>query len=145
MLKRHILWINIKSSQICPRPFFLESERPYEDLINIYEKSMLNFVTIISSKHMRSGIFLVEMEEYSKQVNFDLNGLKLYLNVFLADGTIQNIVYFLSQIVKILYLNIWRHSLLHYSKNYKLKYPLTDRCSHQSNHLFSKFYKKINI
>lgn len=68
-----------------PKAFLLgEYERPYEDLINIYEKSMLNLCeNNIIRTHEVWNLFLIDMEEYSKQVNFDLNGLKLYLNVFL--------------------------------------------------------------
>ncbi|MBK7468631.1 MAG: hypothetical protein IPJ43_18530 [Saprospiraceae bacterium] len=80
-----------------PKAFLLgEYERPYEDLINIYEKSMLNLCeNNIIRTHEVWNLFLIDMEEYSKQVNFDLNGLKLYLNVFFnSDGSIQNIVYF---------------------------------------------------
>ncbi len=36
------------------------------------------------------------VEDYSKQIDFDLNGLKIWLNVFWAeDGTIDNVAYYL--------------------------------------------------
>lgn len=128
-----------------PKAFLLgEYERPYEDLINIYEKSMLNLCdNNIVKAHEVWNIFLLEMEEYSKQVNFDLNGLKLYLNVFFnADGTIQNIVYFPKPNCKNIVFEHLTTFLIAFSKNYKLKYPLTDRCSHQSNASFPNFIRR---
>lgn len=128
-----------------PKAFLLgEYERPYEDLINVFEKSLLNSCNNdIIKTHEVWNSFLMEMEDYSKQVNFDLNGLKLYLNVFFnADGSIQNIVYFPKPNCKNITFDNLTTFMIAFTKTYHLKYPLTERCSHQSNASFPNFIKR---
>lgn len=74
-----------------------EKEGEYENLKKQYQQSLLqacdNRIEKASGKWLQ---LLKAMEDYSKTIDFDLKGLKLWLHVFwAADGSIEHIGFFL--------------------------------------------------
>ena len=79
-----------------PHVFLIgQNETSYEKLMTDYGTMLLT----VSENDMKVAYsrwidLLTQMEEFSEEQNFDLKGLKLWLNVFWnEDGSIQHIVY----------------------------------------------------
>ena len=79
-----------------PQVFLIgQNESSYEKLMSDYDTMLLT----VSDNDMKVAYgrwidLLTQMEAFSEEQNFDLKGLKLWLNVFWnEDGSIQHIVY----------------------------------------------------
>lgn len=76
-------------------PVFIigENEQEYEALLGAYKKSLLDVCGSDMTYAFDLWMGLIEeMEAYSQQVGFDLNGAKAWFHVFFEkDGTISNI------------------------------------------------------
>lgn len=81
-----------------PKVFLLgEHEQEYERLVADYDASLLDVCDHDMQRAFKKWVsMLTEMEAYSKQVNYDMNGVKFWLHVFWkADGRVSHIAYHL--------------------------------------------------
>ena len=84
-------------SGILPNVFMIgEYENSYEQLFVSCEDRLLSVCdNSMEMAYQKWSVMLSDLEEYSNDVNFDLRGIKVWVNVFWnSDGTIQNIVYY---------------------------------------------------
>jgi hypothetical protein len=122
-----------------PRSFMIgEYEQPYENLINQYDKLLL---TVCDNNMPRAfdlwNQVMADIEAYSIQNQFDLNGLKLWMNVFFnADGTIQHIVYFPKPNSRNMQFDKLTAFFAAFTKSYQLKPVLSSKCSHYGSASF---------
>lgn len=80
-----------------PRAFLIgEHESPYERMAKAYSPSLLGMYGQDIDRAFASWMgILRDMEEFAEREQFDLKGLKLWMNVFLnADGSLEHIVYY---------------------------------------------------
>jgi len=96
LITSSIIGQNIEKSNL-PLAFLVgENEKEYAELINQYPASLLS----VSKDSMELAYenlmqLLYDMEQHSKKVNFDLRGIKIWLNVFWdKDGRINYISYY---------------------------------------------------
>ena len=128
-----------------PKSFLIgEYEQPYEQLINNYNQLLL---TVCNNDMSRAydiwAKVLSDMEDYSKQMNFNLNGLKLWMNMFFnADGTIQHIVYFPKPNSRNMQFEQLTAFLTSFCKYYNQKVPVAVKCSHYGSASFPIFDKR---
>lgn len=82
------------SAQNMRKAFLLgENEEQYDQLRTEYARTLLTVFNNNEENALKSWFQLLQaMEAYSEKIDFDLNGMKLYLNVFWnADGSISHI------------------------------------------------------
>ena len=73
-----------------------ENEIQYEDLVSECSNPLLSVCQDSMDLAYRSWMgMLSEMEQYAEKSDFDIKGIKIWLNVFWdAEGTIKHLVYF---------------------------------------------------
>lgn len=83
---------------ILPEVFILgEFDAPYESLITDYQEPLIsvcdNNMDLAYDKWIN---MIVEMEAFASEIDFDINGVRVWLNIFWnKDGSIQHIAYHL--------------------------------------------------
>ncbi len=88
----------LKSIKDLPKAFFIgEYDYLYTDLYNEHPGMLMEVCDNNMDAAFEKWLHLIYgIEDYSKEINFDLNGVKIWLNVFWAqDGTIDNIAFYL--------------------------------------------------
>lgn len=97
-LKGSALSINQTSSiDSLPQVFMIgENELEYEGLVTNCNKPLLNVYQDSMDMAYRYWMgMLSDMEKYADKADFDIKGIKIWLNVFWnRDGTIKHLVYF---------------------------------------------------
>lgn len=138
-------WLKVQEPVALPRVFLLgEHERAYERMMGQYDKLLMQVYQEDMGKAYKiwSG-FLMALEDQSKALGFELNGLKLWINVFFnPDGTIQHIVYFPKPNSKNMNFDQLTNFFLNFSKTYKLSDAVPFRCSHFGSAGFPTFLQK---
>ncbi len=128
-----------------PKVFLIgEYEQAYEELIGEYDLLlMIAFNNDMEKAYEIWASILIAMEEYARVQQFDLNGLKLWINLFLgADGSIQHIVYYPKPNSRNMAFEHLTAFLLSFSKTFQLKEPLPSKCSHYGSASFPTFLKR---
>lgn len=80
-----------------PQVFMIgENEIEYENLVSVCNKPLLNVYQDSMDMAYRYWMsMLSDMEKYAERAEFDIKGIKIWLNVFWnPDGTIKHLVYF---------------------------------------------------
>lgn len=86
---------------------------------------------------------IYDMETYSKSIDYDMNGVKLWLNVwFKADGTIQNLAYYLKPNSKNMKPAEIKAFLSSFSRQYKMPISSTSNFNHNGSATFPTFSKR---
>ncbi|MDQ3142288.1 MAG: hypothetical protein M3Q56_08580 [Bacteroidota bacterium] len=138
--------LQIQDELKLPKSFLLgEYEQAYEKLINTYSNLLIQAYDndLIKAFDLWST-FLLDMEEYAKKNNFELNGLKLWLNVFFnPDGTIQHIVYFPKPNSRNMQFELLSTFFISFSNNYHIKDYLKFKCAQYGTVSFPTFYKRV--
>lgn len=91
------LSINLSAQDALPRVFMIgDHEKAYEKLVLDCNTMLLSVCQDNMQLAYSSWTKMIkDMEAYSDELNFDLKGVKIWLNVFWnADGTVRNIVYY---------------------------------------------------
>ena len=120
-----------------------EYESAYEQLVQSSGDMLLTVCDDSMDKAFNKwNIMLFEMQSYAEELNFDLKGIKIWINVFWAeDGTIRHIVYYPKPNSK----HINYHELTAFFKNFKKVYKLPiqhdSRFSHYGIASFPTFAK----
>ena len=122
-----------------------EYEGYYPDLYDSFENPLLavcqNDMNLAFDKWMD---MLRDMEEYSIQVDYDLKGLKLWINVFWdADGTIKHIMFYPkpnSRNTDLDELSVFLNSFMN---NYQMSVDTNIRFNHYGAAAFPTFPKRI--
>ncbi len=128
-----------------PRVFMIgEYEKPYENMSAVYDKLLLAIYQDDIDKAFRAWTsVLVSMEDYSREVSFNLNGLKLWMNVFFnVDGSIQHIVYYPKPNSRNMQFEQLTNFLISFCKVYHFKDPVPVKCSHFGSASFPTFAKR---
>ena len=128
-----------------PRVFMIgEYEKPYENLTAGYDKLLLNIYKDDIDKAFSAWTsVLISMEDYAKEVSFNLNGLKLWMNVFFnMDGSIQHIVYYPKPNSRNMEFEHLTNFFISFCKVYHFKDPIPVKCSHFGSASFPTFAKR---
>ncbi len=130
-----------------PKVFVLgDNEKGYEQLVGAYGMPLLT----ACNNDMQRGFelwlsMMQEMEAYSKQINFDLDGIKVWLHVFWdKDGTVNHIAYHLrpnSRNVKTEELTAF---FVSFTNHYKFPLTAVDKFSHYTGASFPTFSKRVD-
>lgn len=120
---------------------------------NLYENLLLDYETLLLTacdEDMGSAFkkwtgFLKEMTVYSEEVNYNLKGVKLWINVFFnADGKVDYLAYYLKPISKNLDRTELNQFLESFIKRYRFPLQHHERYSHHGTAtfpLFSELYE----
>ena len=123
------------TAQTLPKIFQLgENEKAYQELSALHKKTLLeacNNDIVVAFEHWLK--MTEEMEAYSKKIQYELNGIKLWMHVFFeGDGAIKNIGYVLRQDSK----NVDRKEFEAFLKSFMVRYQmpvvLEDNYAHYS-------------
>lgn len=128
-----------------PKVFLIgQHEAEFEKLTTSYKESLLsvcdNDMNVAFEKWMG---MIEEMEAYSKQIEYDLNGVKAWFHVFWTpDGSIKHIAYYLRPNSKNVDLDEMNAFLTSFMNNYK--FPLTSgmQYQHYTGATFPIYYGK---
>ncbi|MEO6189731.1 MAG: hypothetical protein ABIP47_03860 [Saprospiraceae bacterium] len=114
-----------------PNSFLIgEFEHAYDELLEEYSRSLVSVCDNSNDKaySIWSNV-LVDINEQSKISNMDLNGLKLWINIFFEnDGTIQHIVYYPKPNSKNMDFDKLTSFFTSFCKSYKMNVPLSSKC-----------------
>lgn len=134
-----------KDLALLPKSFLIGEYEPiYENLLTSYDVLL---ITLCNNDHEKAyrlyTNLLLDMQDYAHQVNFDLNGIKLWLNIFFnADGSLQHIVYFPKPNSKNLSYDDLTAFFVSFCKSYRLKEPLSSKCLLNTTASFPVFGKR---
>ncbi|MBL7793494.1 MAG: hypothetical protein JNK77_14285 [Saprospiraceae bacterium] len=123
-----IIAANVASAQTTdmPKVFVMgENEKGYEQLTQTYGQSLLEAAGNDFEKAFGTWLeMMVEMDNYSKKINFDIKGVKIWMHVFWGeDGKVNHIGYLLrpdSRNINTLELNAFFSSFIG-----RYKFPIT--------------------
>jgi hypothetical protein len=128
-----------------PKVFMIgEYEKPYENMSVAYEKLLLHIYKDDMNRAFEAWTsVLISMEEYAKEVSFNINGLKLWMNVFFnVDGSIQHIVYFPKPNSRNMEFEHLTNFFTSFCKVYRFPNPIPEKCSHFGSASFPTFAKR---
>lgn len=138
------LAVQAESLQL-PRVFMIgEYENLYEKMMDRYDKPLLYiFNDDLQLAFDAWTEILLDFEENAKGIGFDLNGLKLWINIFInEDGSIQHIVYFPKPNSRHMQYDKLSNFFNQFISAYRLRDPVSVRCSHFGSVSFPTFAKR---
>lgn len=121
-----------------------EYELAYDHLLEQYNKALVSVCNNDNEKAYAiwSGI-LLDLSDYAKTTEMDLNGLKLWINVFFSStGEIKHIVYYPKPNSKNMDFDKLTSFFTSFCQNYRMKEPLPDKCMLSATASFPIFVKK---
>lgn len=121
-----------------------EYEEGYGNLIKLYPKSLLNISKdSIELAYINWMYLLYDLEEHSKNINFNLNGLKIWLNVFWnKNGNIDYITYYPKPNSRNMEFNELTAFFIDFVNNYKARGNGIDNFAHFGSARFPSFAEK---
>lgn len=134
-----------QEQKLLPRVFMIgEYEKPYDKLTSTYEKLLLHIYKDDIQKAFSGWTsVLISMEDYAKEASFNLNGLKLWMNVFFnIDGSIQHIVYYPKPNSRNMEFEQLTNFFISFCKTYRYPDPIPVKCSHFGSASFPTFMKR---
>lgn len=130
-----------------PKVFILgEHENAYEELNLEYSVMLLTACKGDMDVAYQKWIsMLVEMETYATQINYDIKGIKVWLNVFWdEDGTIKHIAYHLKQNSRNIDTAEFTAFLSSFINHYKFPLVCGDKYTHYGSASFPTHTRKLN-
>ena len=127
-----------------PKVFLIgQHETEFEELTVSYEKDLLaaceGDMNVAFNKWMS---MMEEMEAYSKQIEYNLDGVKSWFHFFWApDGSIEHIAYYLRPNSKNLDLDEMNAFLVSFMNNYKFPLVAQQKYHHYTGATFPVFYQ----
>lgn len=121
-----------------------EYEQAYDGLLEQYSKSLVSVCNDNNEKafDLWSGV-LYDIAEYGKNSDFDLNGLKIWINVFFnSTGNIDHIVYYPKPNSKNMDFNKLTSFFTSFCNSYKMKVILKEKCLLNATASFPLYIKK---
>ena len=121
-----------------------QNERSYEKLLSEYNEMLLtvceNDMNVAYAKWID---LLVNLETYAEEVGFDINGIKIWINVFWnPDGTLEHIVYHPKPNSRNMDTDILSAFFEEFSKTYKMDISHPNKFSHYGSAAFPTFPKR---
>jgi len=129
-----------------PKVFIMgEYETAFEKMTQKHEAMLMavcdNNMDVAFDKWLS---MLKEMEAYSGTVNFDLKGIKMWLNVFWdPDGTVNHIAYYLKPNSKNIDTERLTLFFIGFMNNYKFPLVTDQRYSHYGSAAFPTFPRRV--
>ena len=143
-----IFWnVNIMFSQgeksiEVPKVFLVgEHEKAYSDLIKQYPQTLIHISNdSIELAYINWMYFLYDMESYSHKTGFDLNGIKIWINVFWnKNGNIDYITYYPKPNSRNMEFNKLTAFISEFIKNYKPRIISNENFAHFGSAKFPSF------
>jgi len=121
-----------------------EFEQEYETLVGDYSLSLLDACGGDMNQAFELWIGLVEeMEAYSKQANFELNGIQAWFHVFFEkDGSISRIGFHLKPTSRNVDTHVLIEFLAQFIAQYKFPYTARDHYSNYTSVSFPSMYNR---
>ena len=122
-----------------PNSFLIgEYEHSYDELLEQYSRSLVSVCDNSNDKaYTIWSNVLLAIHEQSKISDIDLNGLKLWINIFFEnDGTIQHIVYYPKPNSKNMDFDKLTSFFNAFCKTYKMNTTLSSKCMLSANASF---------
>ncbi|MBK8053339.1 MAG: hypothetical protein IPK35_08730 [Saprospiraceae bacterium] len=126
--------------------FIGEDEKEYEKLVKNYNSLLF---TVCENKMEKAydswSLLLKDIDDYASKQNFDLKGVKLWLNVFWdKDGSIDFIVFYPKPNSKNINYDQLKIILIDFGKSYQSPLKYTSTFSHYGSASFPLFNKSIS-
>lgn len=137
-----------KRDTILPTVFQIgEYENVYDLLLEEYETLLLSACDqSMTDAFNKWKIMLLDMEQYSEEVDYDLKGIKLWVNVFWnGDGTIRHFAYYLKPVSRNVDTQELNNFLESFAKFYRFPHQYHEQFSHYGTAAFPllpKLYQK---
>ncbi len=139
---------NIESkskANFLPQCFLIgEYELAYDQLLEDYNKALISVCNSDNDKAFDIwSAILNDIVEYSKTEGLDLNGLKLWINLFFNNqGEIKHITYYPKPNSKNMDFDRLTSFFANFCKSYKMKESLSAKCMLSTTASFPLFNKK---
>ncbi len=130
-----------------PKVFILgEHEKAYEQLNLEYSEMLLTACNgDMETAYQKWLSMLNEMEAYASLINYDIKGVKVWLNVFWSkDGTIKHIAYHLKQNSRNIDTAEFTAFLISFINHYKFPLVNNKKYSHYGSASFPTYPRKLN-
>jgi hypothetical protein len=127
-----------------PKVFLIgQHEEAFEALTMSYESDLLMACESDMNTAFKKWMSMMEeMEAYSKQIEYDLDGVKAWFHFFWAnDGSIEHIAYYLRPNSKNLDLDEMNAFLASFMNNYKFPLVSNVKYHHYTGAAFPVFYQ----
>jgi len=134
----------IGDTSVLPDVFLIgEYESAYEQLVQSSGDMLLSVCdNSMDEAFNKWNIMLLEMQTYAEELNFDIKGIKIWINVFWdADGSIRHIVYYPKPNSKSINYQELTAFFKNFKKVYKLPVEHESRYSHYGIASFPTFAK----
>lgn len=122
-----------------PKVFILgEHEKDFEKLQNQYSTSLLSICSYNPEMTFEKWAqFLIDMEDYSETINYDMKGVKMWIEVFwLPNGGIKHIAYALKPQSRNIDLKELSAFMSSFMNQYKPRFQPNKRISHSAHAFF---------
>lgn len=109
-----------------------ENDQEYSALLNNYPASLLTVSNDSIDKAYENWMYLMkDIETFAKKTNFDLNGIKIWLNVFWnKNGYIEMITYYPKPNSKNMDFGLLTKFFLNFAKNYSPRLSYKQNFNH---------------
>ncbi len=127
-----------------PKVFLIgQHEEAFEALTMSYESDLLNACESDMNVAFKKWMSMMEeMEAYSKQIEYNLDGVKAWFHFFwTTDGSIEHIAYYLRPNSKNLDLDEMNAFLTSFMNNYKFPLVSSSKYHHYTGATFPVFYQ----
>jgi hypothetical protein len=122
-----------------PKVFILgEHEKDFEKLQSQYSTSLLSICSYNPEMTFEKWAqFLIDMEDYSEAINYDLKGVKMWIEVFwLPNGSAKHIAYALKPQSRNIDLKELSAFMSSFMNQYKPRFQPNKRISHSAHAFF---------
>ena len=125
-----------------PQVFMIgQNEDKYENLVSTCSKPLLNVCDdSMDTAYRRWMLMLSDIEKYADKSEFDIKGIKIWLNVFWnSDGSIRHLVYFPKPNSRNMDFDDLTIFLGNFAKGYQMEIPASNCFSHYGSAAFPSF------
>lgn len=118
-----------------------EDDRAYGALVTATPTLLLDVCDSSMDKAYKKWVYmLADMEEYAAEKDFEIRGLKVWMNVFWNnDGSVQNIVYYPKPNSKHIDYSTFTSFLSDFAQNYKIDVTSEESFAHYGSASFPTF------
>lgn len=129
-----------------PKAFLIsEDDNAYSELVSATPTLLLDVCNGEMDYAYKKWMYmLADLEEFAESVNFDVKGLKIWINVFFnPDGSIAHIVYYPKPTSKNIEYSTFTNLLNSFSKEYQIDLMSNKGYVHYGSASFPTFVKQI--
>ncbi len=118
-------------------------QEAYEDCFTIYPDILITVCdNNIDTAHQRWNVYIKEMEAYSKEIDFDLEGIVMWIHFFWnPNGKVQHVAYHLQPQSRFVKDDMIQAFLRSFIKNHNIDIEATRGFNHYGSVAFPLYYE----